>query len=129
MTTDTYTVRPPGFYDSELYVDDIEYITVEDAKPLPSLDRTLLTKIAIGVQTSVAAVAVAGLLTIAVPAYALSEPPGAVSAAVAQPDEPDKPLDLRAMTGRMRQHAGFAERLFQRTPHPGADEPDPDYGL
>jgi hypothetical protein len=38
-------------------------------------------------------------------------------------------VDLRLMTERMRERAGFAARLFQRTPHPGADEPDPDYGL
>ena len=35
-----------------------------------------------------------------------------------------KPVDV--MTERMREHAGVARRVFQRTPHPGADEPDPD---
>ena len=33
------------------------------------------------------------------------------------------------MTEKMREGAAFAARVFERTPHPGAHDADPDYGL
>lgn len=128
MTTDTATtVRPPGFYDSELYVDDLDYMTLEEVEPLPSLDQQLLKQVAKNVIACVATVAALGITIAEAPiaTSAVSEP-----AAVARDArEPDKPADIRLMTQRMRERAGLASRLFARTPHPGADETDPDYGF
>jgi len=128
MTTDTVsTVRPPGFYDSELYINDIEYLVFdEDVEPLPSLDQSLLKEVAARMLTCVAAIAVFGMVTVAeAAATAISEPVGPAPHVSGPGDQ----LDLRTMTNRMRENAGFAARLFQRTPHPGSDEPDPDYGI
>jgi hypothetical protein len=131
MTTDAASiVRPPNFYAPDLYVDDLDYTTIEDAELLPSLDARLLQSIAEGVISCVAAVAVAGTMTLGptspatIGSSAVTEP-----AAVARKssDEPDARVDLRLMTERMRERSGLAARLFQRTPHPGADERDPDY--
>ena len=33
------------------------------------------------------------------------------------------------MTKTMKEHAALADRLFERTPHPGMDDPEPDYGF
>src|SRR2546427_32381 len=72
--------------------------------------------------------AVAGILTI--PAggnlpFAVSEP------AVASEDISHSPRspDMVTMTAYMREQAALAARLFQRTPHPGDDDVEPDYGL
>ena len=36
-------------------------------------------------------------------------------------------MTLKAMTALMRERADLALRLFQRTPHPGMDDLDPEY--
>jgi hypothetical protein len=129
-TATTTTVRPPSFYAPEVYVDDLDYTTIENAQPLDSLNEGLVRSIAQRAFSCIASVAVAGLITVA-------GAPGTVSSSVTEPavvsrnglDEPAARVDLRLMTERMRERSGLAARLFQRTPHPGADERDPDYGL
>lgn len=134
MTTDTSTtVRPPSFYTPELYVDELDYTLVENGEPLPYLDAALLRSIAARAISYVAAIAVAGTITLTSPAAPSTIPSSAVTepAAVARDgtDDPSARVDLRLMTERMRERSGLAARLFQRTPHPGADERDPDYGF
>jgi hypothetical protein len=40
-----------------------------------------------------------------------------------------RPPNILRMTALMREQAALAARVFQRTPHPGADDTEPDYGF
>ncbi len=133
MTTDTSpsSVGPQGFYGAAVYTDDFDYSIVEDSEPLPSL--TAAVRGAAGIAMNcVASIAVAGVVTLTPDVFmpsAYSEPVPFSRGAHVHDGTEGRPADLRLMTERMRERAGLVARLFQRTPHPGADEPDPDYGF
>ena|SRR2546422_3606886 len=124
--TDTSTTTT-NFYNMdarEIYAADFDYTVIESAQPLPSLRDALRSALA----CTLVVAAVAGILTI--PAggnlpFAVSEP------AVASEDISHSPRspDMVTMTAYMREQAALAARLFQRTPHPGDDDVEPDYGL
>jgi hypothetical protein len=107
---------------TDVYAENFDFTVIEPAEPLPGAAKTLRSAIARTLATVVVA-AVAGILTI---------PPGGMlpfgvseTSAIRQ-DAPRAP-DVVTMTALMHERAALAARLFQRTPHPGADDPEPDY--
>ena len=107
-----------------VYRSDLDFSVLEDSKPLASLEPAVKEVLSWVAQTLVA-VGCTVALSIApggLSSSYLSEPPE-----VAQ--ENYQGVDGQTMTAIMQERAELASRIFQRTPHPGADDPDPDYGL
>ena len=106
-----------------VYEENFDFTVIESAEPLPSAARMLRAAISRTLATVVFA-AVTGILTI--PPGGL--PFGASETTAIRQDAPRAP-DAVTMTAFMREQATLAARMFQRTPHPGADDIEPDYGF
>jgi hypothetical protein len=112
------------FYATDLFDEEVDFSIVEDLPVLETV-RDAAQSAADWVVRAVAAGAIAATLSLSlpfIPAF-VTVPPEARAAAAARAAVVD------TMTARMTARAGLASRLFQRTPHPGADEADPDYGF
>jgi hypothetical protein len=109
---------------TEVYAENFDFTVIESAEPLPSLAKTLRSAIARVLATAVVA-AVTGILTI--PPEGLL-PFGVSETSAIRQNAPRAP-DVVTMTAFMRERAALAARVFQRTPHPGDDDIEPDYGL
>jgi hypothetical protein len=119
MTTD-------AFYDSTVFETEVDFTMISDAELQPPLrhDRAPFSSRLI----NVAAVAFAGVLTLSIATWSTSTTDPRTTSSVASPPT-RSPKPAPAMTATMKRRAALAERLFAHVPHPGADEPDPDYGL
>jgi len=119
-TTDFYVAEAV-----EVYAEEFDFTVVHSAEPLPCLLK-VLRSVGAHVLTTAVAAAFTGMLTFSagIQAIAVSEPN-----AVAGQVEPSGSPNVITMTAQMRQQAALASKLFTRTPHPGADDPEPDYGF
>lgn len=127
MTTTTKAAQ--NFYTVEaleIYHEDFDFTVLESAEPLPSLPKAVRSVCSRALLT-VAAVAFTGILTLSAGGkihIGMSEP-----MTVSPIGEPRGGPDVVTMTAYMRERAGFASRVFERTPHPGAEDAEPDYGF
>ncbi len=113
------------FYEAdarEVYAESFDFTVIESSAPLPSAAKTLRSAISRWLVTAVVA-SVTGISTIPLGgmlSFGLSE------ISVIRQDAPRAP-DAVTMTALLRERAALAARVFERTPHPGADDPEPDY--
>jgi hypothetical protein len=127
MTTTTIAVQ--NFYAVEafeVYHEDFDFTVLESAEPLPSLMKAVRSACSHAMVTA-AAIAFTGILMLPAGSdlrIGMSEP-----MTVSPLGEPRGGPDIVTMTAYMRERAGLASRVFERTPHPGAEDPEPDYGF
>ena len=122
------TSPTPSFYDveaTEVYTDAVGFSVIEDPHPLPTLNK-VVRSILSGVGAMATAVALTGVLTIA---RGETYPSHISQATMASADWGPEGFGIVSMTEHMRQRASLAATVFVKTPHPGADDPDPDYGF
>jgi hypothetical protein len=109
---------------SEVYAEKFDFTVIESAALLPGAVKMLCSAISRTLATAVVA-AVTGILMIP-PGGMLSF--GVSEACVIRQDGPRAP-EVVTMTAFMRERAALAAQVFQRTPHLGADDIEPDYGF
>jgi hypothetical protein len=110
---------------TEVYAESFDFTVVESAAPMPNATRNkLLAAISRKLATAVVAVAT-GIVTIPMGgAY-----PFGISVTSTVVQEVSHASDIIAITNLMRERAELAKRVFQRTPHTGNDDVEPDYGF
>lgn len=118
----------PNFYSVEavaIYGATFDFTVSEDTEPLQTLPSAIRSVCSRALVT-VAAVAFSGVLTFSerICPSAMSTP-----TTVAADSGPRDGPDIVQMTEYMRVRASLASRIFARTPHPGANDSDPDYGF
>ncbi len=130
MITETATVRPQPFYQADVYAEGLDYTVVDDAAPLDSL-AAALTSAARAAWTSVAAMAVAGCITITpgqlLPSAYTEAPRVSVGteAAIRARSE-----NLRALSERLHARATLVSSAFTRVPLSAVERTeDPDHGF
>ena len=109
---------------SEVYSEEFDFTIIDSAAPSPGAAKTLRSAISRSLATAVVA-AVTGILTIA-PGSMLSF--GVSEISIIRQDATRTP-EIVMMTAFMRERAALASQIFQRTPHPGADDLEPEYGF
>lgn len=115
-----------NFYNSEaaeIYSEDFDFTVIAD-DPLPTL-RKVVRSVLTRVLTIAASAAVTAILTIP----AGGNLPFDTSEPVLFTESAEEAPNLVTMTAHMRERAAFASRVFRRTPHPGDDDIEPDYGF
>ncbi len=111
------------FYSGAVFADeDLDYTFVEDPDPLTTEPVRFVAKVV----AAAGAVALTGLLTFQVGVLPVGMSTPAVRTMFA---ETSPQHGLASLTKEMKRRAEFARRLLAPMEHPGAGDPEPDYGF
>jgi hypothetical protein len=122
-------VTGPNFYNAraaEIYHDDFDFTVQEAAAPLDQLASVVAAATARAARI-VATVAFSGVLVIPPGGNLPSDFCHPTATSDVRDRQPPETSAVVAMTALMRARADVAGRVFSRSPHPGADDSDPDY--